>query len=261
MTGEWHFVYDKNAIITYKAFLMIEPTTQPTSESNSDELVAVQGTDIEILPQVYIDARWWGYTIVLNQPAALCMDKVLEDLERELLRYFHGEIAAAIKALILIKKNILNWWRIVGGMAAKWSLLGSSRLRLPCAGTIPEGIKIFGLRCGTLLRGNGASKQNSTMLRATAGLPWPSMVICCTACTVALATTKACTGMCIRPITVGVTTKSSPTQQIARLQPHPAWLNSKTNYTASIVVLAMTKPCIPAALTRQPRLGAQAITS
>ena len=105
MTGEWHFVYAKNAIITHKAFLMIEPTTQPTSESNSDELVAVQGTDIEILPQVYIDARWWGYTIVLNQPAALCMDKVLEDLERELLRYFHGEIAAAIKALIFLKKK------------------------------------------------------------------------------------------------------------------------------------------------------------
>ncbi|MFN9630384.1 MAG: sialidase family protein [Cyanobacteriota bacterium] len=84
---------------------MTTSTTSQTNDGDPDAQIAAQGTDVEILPDVYIDARWWGYTIVMNQPAALCMDKVLDELEKELLRHFHGETAAAIKALVFLKKT------------------------------------------------------------------------------------------------------------------------------------------------------------
>lgn len=84
---------------------MTTSTTPQTNESDPDAQIAAQGTDVEILPDVNIDARWWGYTIVMNQPAALCMDTVLDEMEKKLLKHFHGETAAAIKALVFLKKT------------------------------------------------------------------------------------------------------------------------------------------------------------
>jgi hypothetical protein len=84
---------------------MTTSTTTQTNESDSDAQVAAQGKDIEILPKVDIDPAWWGYKVVMNQPVALCMDEVLDEIETKLLKHFHGETAAAIKALIFLKKK------------------------------------------------------------------------------------------------------------------------------------------------------------
>lgn len=83
---------------------MTTSATPQANESDPDAQIAAQVTDVEILPHSEFVWMWWGFKIVLNKPAAQCVDLVLDELEDHLLKHFHSVPANLIKAAVLIKK-------------------------------------------------------------------------------------------------------------------------------------------------------------
>jgi hypothetical protein len=55
-----------------------------------------------------IKAKWWGYTVELNQKAVTILDKCLDYLEDELGHHFKGEIRRAISFCIQLKQHRLE---------------------------------------------------------------------------------------------------------------------------------------------------------